>query len=968
MSTMSRRGKTMIVTGVAISTVTLALTGYSVTVFMPPGCDTSRYKTDAVYTGNSQWRRWWASPNKGRSCEVQKAYGASVGGLTGMSELETDCNKIGGGGGPANAPGPGPAPANNNNVNNPPPGRRLQSDCTDCVDTDYGGSEGHAARFNTCMSQMSRFRGCVPHVDCDSEYIAHQYTTETFNYIVGNDGSTLCPYIDRENFLSACEARIAYADQRDRYGWLLVLTMGLPALLWVAATLRMACAGRGVFDKELERLNSEAEADGVDVELADPAGPSVKGSVAPAPAESAVAQSAGDVPNAQPQQEGGASKVEKAVEKADATAEKALQMSDAVGGSSEAQMEIAKQALRMATKRMAQAKGVRKVKDKWKRLSDNAWWKTFMFVRAEVLELVTQFLAFSNPSATNILEPLLLGSLITVSAFVTPVLFVRGHEAAVATLNGTLSLGYLALALPGLFGIFNEVPDPSGMVSFSPVLASTIVIKCVSAIAPLLTFAVIVMGMWSEDIKAQAAQTFKLAAPKAAAAAQAVTDEASRAAATMGILRKLQLGYLGCSWVVGALSFLAVIGVWDCGTFRTCQLPPCSVAEANLPFGIPEASLPFETHAAYSTLNVQQRLRGSKERTSGPADQRTQEWNWEQRSNLKVGYKLNKTESGTYMFTLTVAEQGGGGVQRQVTSQGSGSGSVARQVQGQIGACVASFHVQCQEASPRQSLRDQLGPIEFVRYRSDTTVKLVLADPKPACWTATSASDSASGWWLEHMLFGPSVLAGRNYDGTGIEGLVVRTGECKYSSSGGMEQRCVNPAPDVIFYPDLGRNPIKWSDWTLQGGGEAMPQSWSVSSGDGDFRMQMAIGVAEIQNGGGGGGGGNPGGNAGNNGGGGAPQPAPDNGGAGAPQPAPNNGGGGGGTQPSEVCTGHQTACAPKQDKASCESTPNPLGGMCTWGSAGGPSGPHCAGEAGCELNNDQTACNADTKSCNWNP
>merc|ERR1719473_2568932 len=84
------------------------------------------------------------------------------------------------------------------------------------------------------------------------------------------------------------------------------------------------------------------------------------------------------------------------------------------------------------------------------RFLSSSWFRTAMFIRAESLELSTQFLAFAYPTQDeNIWEPILLGSLIAASAFVTPVLFVMRRDEALAAWNGATSICFALLAIVG---------------------------------------------------------------------------------------------------------------------------------------------------------------------------------------------------------------------------------------------------------------------------------------------------------------------------------------------------------------------------------------------------------------------------------------------------------------------------------------------------------------------------------------
>ena len=380
-------------------------------------------------------------------------------------------------------------------------------------------------------------------------------------------------------------------------------------------------------------------------------------------------------------------------------------------------------------------------------------------------------------------------------------------------------------------------------------------------------------------------------------------------------IRVVQYLFLLCCFGVGGVAIAALSG-WQCGHFHTCQVPPCSISEAQLPFGLTNAALPFASPASGPgstghNFNVAQRLQASSGLNSG-------EWNWNQRSNLRIGYYL--TQSGDeYSFILTIASTGG--TQRQINGPNGASGNVASLYPGPS-TCQATFRLQCQEASTRQSLRDRLGFFEFVKFRTDGALKLVLADPKPSCWVG-DVSSSDSTWWYDLMLFGPSIVVGRQKDGTPVQGLVYENANCSASTiastpHGQEPPKCLMPGA-AMFYPGNGRSPVEWAPQWSSGAPHNMPQSWT--SHRADFVAEMSISAHEIlrANAGGSGGGG----------GGGIP-PA----GGGIPPAGGGTPPAGGGTPPPggvSACIGHPQACAPITDQATCQSTADTQGGNCVW-------------------------------------
>ena len=789
----------------------LAFLAVSFSLYAAPNkCNLQTYTTEETFANNLQWRRW----------------------ITGMATLEkTECV--------ASVPGnwdwfgQGGQPLSEQCT----PCYDYQGPCVDaggggldsatcstfreCLPTDYGGANGIAARYNWCMGNLSRLSTCVNHVDCNGQMTWGHWTDTAFNYLYANNGVTTCVYVDPLKFLEQCEARIQYADQRDAYGYVLPLTFGLCVLLWVVVIVHMLSAWRR------------------------------SGKVAPL--------------------DGGSERFGSAVDHAQSVA-------DALGGDLETRAKYASSAAKSIAKRFT-PKQLRRSPDgaaepgRLARLMASPWWSTAMFIRLEATELVSQYLAFASPPSNTryILVPNLHGAIIVASGLLTPVLFLRGYEGALHNVNVLISLGYLAIGLPGLFAMFQEVEDASLRVEFTAVTGWQVFLKCVSVILPLVVVAQVLHAAFAKTLVGASAaggrshdqegRELESVSPRPGATTtrEAAAGETKPSAAPRSKrLLAVQWAYLAFSWAVALLALLAVLRVWDCGRFRTCQVPPCSIDASNLPFGIPASALPFETQDEYSNSQMKMRLTAIEQGVV---------WNWEQRTNLRYGIKLNQSSDGSYMLTLKLKKENGGQISRIVGEGGSSTQyNVANRVSGeQYGQCHASFHVQCQERVANHAFRDTLLPFEFVRFRdpkTDPIWKLVLADPAPACWTAAGEafdpSVPESGWWYDIMAAGPSLLAGRDFDGTARPGLVM-DGTCSPDTTANAANQpsgvtCLNLAYDVIFSPGYGFKPIAWSDWELDGTALQMPTDWSATNGKRDeagnseLELEFTLAATEIEN------------------------------------------------------------------------------------------------------------------------
>ena len=211
----------------------------------------------------------------------------------------------------------------------------------------------------------------------------------TFNSILGNDGNTRCPYVDREPFLQACEASIAYADQRDKYAWSLLLTMGVALLFWLLVLFLMTTRWRRFLHDECERLAhrlmSEKGESGTPASITKQAQDPETGSAT----------------------EGRFSNVNDALSETNT-------ILNAATGNRDARIALAKQAVKKVhektrTRRKGNADTPPPPPNFLQKLFESEWLKLLLFARAEALDLGVQYASFSNPTGTTILEPLLLG-------------------------------------------------------------------------------------------------------------------------------------------------------------------------------------------------------------------------------------------------------------------------------------------------------------------------------------------------------------------------------------------------------------------------------------------------------------------------------------------------------------------------------------------------------------------------------
>jgi len=324
-------------------------------------------------------------------------------------------------------------------------------------------------------------------------------------------------------------------------------------------------------------------------------------------------------------------------------------------------------------------------------------------------------------------------------------------------------------------------------------------------------------------------------------------------------------GYATLSMMCGVWATAACLG-WNCGQYRTCARPPCNILERSggvLPLLQVDPALllagnDFTTTA--SAFTARTRMMAIVPEQDEPSGQR--EWNFQIVNNLQYEVQIGRRSDGEVRLTFIVSEQpatqgtsSSNGLQMSTPSTGD-SWAVERRFSTTLPSCVSTFKPQCQELHPRLAHQHKSSPWEFVEYTdpADQIFKLVLddADGVPSCWKDDISLGAATGWWHDLLLFGPNITAGHDASGRRILGLVMENfnkstnsvtggdaGQClggsqcgAYSGqdacninppcqwSGGAStselRRALRFAPNIVFGPDYGRNPV-YGSWQLRG-------------------------------------------------------------------------------------------------------------------------------------------------------
>ena len=85
-----------------------------------------------------------------------------------------------------------------------------------------------------------------------------------------------------------------------------------------------------------------------------------------------------------------------------------------------------------------------------KAFKSGVWGTVLAQITSEVIELVSQYASFAQPTARYITEPIIHGVLLGSSAIITPYLILKNKQNERAFFNGVLNVAYTVLALRGL--------------------------------------------------------------------------------------------------------------------------------------------------------------------------------------------------------------------------------------------------------------------------------------------------------------------------------------------------------------------------------------------------------------------------------------------------------------------------------------------------------------------------------------
>lgn len=812
-------------------------------------------------------------------------------------------------------------------------GGALPEECPSSCDCS-GTYEGFATRFNECLRQAHRHLECAVHVDCEGEFTAvhvpepHAYATL----------SHACPFLEREAFLSECEALTAYADRRDGWGWTVVLAFGIAAGVWLLVGLKMCRTS--IKRRRRSRIDQQTAAEPPDAVDGSGTDEEVAGGLADGPAAAPAAAKAGQKRMGRARR--AAADVARGVH---AGADTALQ-----GSSLEESMVEAC----LAT-----------LGSRFKKLADSPWAVLLVFVYTELAELIFQLLAFSSPEVSHITLPRAHAALIGVCGLGTPLLHplsqcddlrrATSGRLLLFLFNATMAIAFVVVALPGLFAYFlEEVPDGT-LVVFEPLSGSDLLLKCISASLPQISLAFKLHSTWSEQL--------------ATADGSGQPPLSSRLqGAQRHLYRACQAAYLAASWGLGAFALAALFG-HDCATFRTCAAPACEPGPV-LPFGLTRAELPFVARAAGDAgidhMMASMAMFATTE-TDGDGDGED-EWTWLRDVGLQLDSVRMEVVSGEVQLGLGIRYRPEGGSASRVLINGGigpagqpgqsnninptdchapgcyrpAATASAEQVAAaqRSGACEMLFRVGCQEAFAAHAFRHRLSPtlhVAWSNHASDAAgaeegqgqlYKLELIEPQPECWMRQQEHPTL--WWDDLLLWGPAAAVSSTQSGERRQGIVVRNSNCSRGRATAARPgySCLEVDAAVLRSPGYGRSPLMGS-WAFEDAtAPEMPSVWATAEFELVFALpdsyRQASGQPDQgggQDGGGGGGGygyGSGGGNSGDGGGG-------DGYGGGGGDGGHSNGG------CSACCVGGGELCPSLHDASGCTGALDDTGNPCIW-------------------------------------
>jgi hypothetical protein len=614
-----------------------------------------------------------------------------------------------------------------------------------------------AKRFNACMERVAEVSRCPPHVNDTGRMFAHYQRNskgELDRFAADFDPNTnrRAVFLDIDDFLSDCEARIAFADQRLKYGGLLLVILLLPTIVWIGIIVEMVLCRKRYLSasrKKHEKYQETQEK-----------------------AENAV-DSAGDV------------ELMENPMKVPAVITTDLKIENAAGKV-------------IAISKIA-AKKLEGNNSQWatcfKDWVQSAYFELLKFVFGVAVTLASQQASFLSPTNRYITEQQLLGNAIVVSSICTPVFFGLGLARARLLFDGAFAVFFASVAVQNLVGVFIDNEGPTGVVSYTPLSGTSLFNKSQAIVLPLFSFALAIRGQWLSSMKVHLLDDAKSEATRTAETAKNDDLEKKKSAQRRSTPYKVLFCLYGAgSYALGIYDASIVYGGYRCHELRTCARKRCDIASQpgmRLPFLNVKPSLlekygTFRPHQGNvengESSFIFSYLMQSTQDASLPTGQA--EWTVDQRSALKYTVDLvpgSKHDDGLPRVVLYVAEQSDQASTTRTVSSPSYNigGKIKMRYGSSLKPCVSKFLVQCQELRPELAFEDKADPAEWVEYidPSEGVFKLVLdtIDGVPDCWTADeNKAGSAAGWWYDQLLFGPNITVGSTKSGEKILGFVMQ--------------------------------------------------------------------------------------------------------------------------------------------------------------------------------------------------
>ena len=337
--------------------------------------------------------------------------------------------------------------------------------------------EARAVRFNSCMEKVRLAAKCPPHVNDTGRMYSHYQRNaegELDRFAADFDPVTnrRAVFLDMDDFLDDCEARISYAEQRNEYGSTILVVFLIPTFAWLLIVAEMLFSPKKRSQSKAEMAVEKAEMAVEKAEAASTAGDIVD----------KVQQNNKYTVPSKPDTSNMISNSMKSRPTAEEATGKILSISETLSEKLKRKNWKCAIALRACTK--------------------SAYFELFKFVFGSFTTLASQQGTFLSPTNRYVTDQLLLGSAIIASAIGTPILHVWKADIVHVLYDGFFCLFFAGIAIMNLVGFFLEEEGGTGVVHFEQLSGFALLNKCQAAVIPLLSFALLIRGHWNASLRA----------------------------------------------------------------------------------------------------------------------------------------------------------------------------------------------------------------------------------------------------------------------------------------------------------------------------------------------------------------------------------------------------------------------------------------------------------------------------------